>query len=591
MIRELSELGKKIRTENAGKKLVHDAIKDEPFSIDLIIRPDGTFERFAVIEKRLKPAEAITAKKGKARLLLDKAEEVLCYGDESKKHELFIKKLEEYQSLPELKPVLAFYGVNRMNGLDKALTVFEAQVDEKERGGNIAFRLIDKDKRIHEEDSVYEAIIEKYETEQNQKKATSSRLSFCSVCGKTDFPIGDIVHNAIRGVSGDKEPAGGRKLISYNGDHNPYESYDMIGNENCQICTRCAIEYTEGLNWLLSNGPKLKNEKGKEYTAYTNRKSFGFDTVMVFWTRENADLAEIDILDRPNPGEVANLLGSVISGEAEKGKYLESDRFYSCTLSGAAARVAVRDWIETSLKDFQKSIAQWFRGIEIEKYDWDLKKSTVYYSRLYEMAKSGQNDKVGNDVTLSRTASHLWNAALKNTVPPLWILSEVIKRVRVDDKGITPERAALIKLILNRNNRGGFMVLEKLDPENTSTAYVCGQIFAEMESIQRAALGKNLNAGIRERFFSSASLTPATAFGRLARLSNQHLTKLKGEKPGLFVVLDKELGGLMDKIKSYPAIFTLEEQGQFAIGYYHQKQALFAKVKDKPELLEAVEEE
>ena len=86
--------------------------------------------------------------------------------------------------------------------------------------------------------------------------------------------------------------------------------------------------------------------------------------------------------------------------------------------------------------------------------------------------------------------------------------------------------------------------MEKLDSGNNSTAYVCGQIFAEMESIQRAALGKNLNAGIRERFFSSASLTPATAFGRLARLSNQHLTKLRVEKPGRLLHWIKSSAGL-----------------------------------------------
>ncbi|HOF19867.1 MAG TPA: type I-C CRISPR-associated protein Cas8c/Csd1, partial [Bacteroidales bacterium] len=67
MIRELAEFGKRIRTG-------HDALKDEPISIDLIINEDGSFNSFSIIEKIVRPAEAITAKKGKARLLLDKAE-------------------------------------------------------------------------------------------------------------------------------------------------------------------------------------------------------------------------------------------------------------------------------------------------------------------------------------------------------------------------------------------------------------------------------------------------------------------------------------------------------------------------------------
>ena len=130
------------------------------------------------------------------------------------------------------------------------------------------------------------------------------------------------------------------------------------------------------------------------------------------------------------------------------------------------------------------------------------------------------------------------------------------------------------------------MVTEKLDPENKDTAYVSGKVFAVLESIQRAALGKT-NAGIRERFFAAASTTPASAFGRLLKNAQNHLTKLKGEKPGLAVVLDKELQALVADINELPAIFSLEEQGQFAIGYYHQKNHQF----NKPELKEITQEQ
>ena len=130
------------------------------------------------------------------------------------------------------------------------------------------------------------------------------------------------------------------------------------------------------------------------------------------------------------------------------------------------------------------------------------------------------------------------------------------------------------------------MVQEKLNPENKSTAYVSGRIFAVLESVQYAAQGKT-NAGIRERFFAAASTTPASAFGRLLKNAQNHLSKLKGDKPGLAVVLDKEIQGLVAKIDELPTIFALEEQGQFAIGYYHQKHHQF----NKPELKEIAESE
>jgi CRISPR-associated protein Csd1 len=131
---------------------------------------------------------------------------------------------------------------------------------------------------------------------------------------------------------------------------------------------------------------------------------------------------------------------------------------------------------------------------------------------------------------------------------------------------------------LNRNNKGGgFMITEEMEDGRKPVAYLCGQIFAKLESIQYAALGDR-NAGIRERYFTYGMTTPAAAFGRLFNLNSKHFTKLKSEKPGLAVTLDKELQDLCKciDIMSFPATFTLEEQGQFAIGYYHQRQKQFS---------------
>ena len=121
------------------------------------------------------------------------------------------------------------------------------------------------------------------------------------------------------------------------------------------------------------------------------------------------------------------------------------------------------------------------------------------------------------------------------------------------------------------------MISEKMEDGYKPVAYVCGQIFAKLESIQYAALGDR-NAGIRERYFTYAMTSPAAAFGRLFNLNSKHFTKLKSDKPGLAVTLDKELQELCKDIgiNSFPATFALEEQGQFAIGYYHQRQKQFS---------------
>ena len=583
MIKELAEFGKSIRTG-------HDALKDEPIDIDLVINDDGSFRSFSPIERILRPAEAITAKKGKARLLLDKAEEVLCYvspkeiknskGDEKKaldsvkrKHELYLKKLNEYAELEILKPVIRFYYENRINGVEVARQRFPLDVTEKEIEGNIAFR--NNHIRIHEDKEVYSAIIESFE--KNKAELLKAGRKICSICGKSEFPVLDQPHGLIKRVP-DGQTAG-CALVSYN--ENAFESYELKGNDNSSICTNCAKNYVEGLNYLLSNG----FEKG--VSNYTNRKNFGPDTAMVFWTRDNETLEEMNWFDKPDTISVTNLIESVTNARHTVFSSINTSQFYSLTLSGAAARITIRDWIEISLDEYKVNIAQWFKDIRIKHYNVDTKELNLIYPAIGQLTWACSRKEAKDDTTISRVAKHLWNCALKNQAPPLWILFVVLKRIAHNEttsegKSIntfTTARASLIRFILNRNNIGGIKMKEELDIENSAPAYLCGRLFSLIEGIQRAALGKDVNAGVRERFFSAASTSPSSAFGRLMRLMQNHLTKIRQDKPGLAIVLDIETTELCGKIKDFPMTLSLEQQGQFALGYYHQKHDNFNRAK------------
>lgn len=191
------------------------------------------------------------------------------------------------------------------------------------------------------------------------------------------------------------------------------------------------------------------------------------------------------------------------------------------------------------------------------------------------------------DDFLGRAATMLWHCALLGTAPPYTLLDRVLRRIRLEEGWVTGARVALLKCILNRNatktHAGGRRMQPQLDNDNMDVAYNAGRIFAMLESIQQAALGKELNAPIRDRFFSFAATSPSSAFGRLIKLSQAHISKLRGEKPGLAVTLDKKLGELFTRIQCFPTTFKLEEQGQFAIGYYHQRQENFSKTDTAPD--------
>jgi len=205
MIKELSELGKTLRAEKADDAWVHDALKEEMISIELVIMPDGAFHGFQLIDEKPTPAEAISAKKGKARLLLDKPEEVLCFGDAAskKKHQLFLEKVAQYRSMTEMSPVNAFYE-NRETGVNAALAAFEtlAATDDKKvkkkLSGNIGFRIHSESLRIHEKPTVLQAVIDKYEA--TQREQLTKKSNKCSVCGTSNYPVEDIPHGPIKNV-------------------------------------------------------------------------------------------------------------------------------------------------------------------------------------------------------------------------------------------------------------------------------------------------------------------------------------------------------------------------------------------------------
>lgn len=582
MIQELVELSKRVKTSQAKGSLAHDALDNVSVSVDCVIDRKGNFKEFIPHsqDKPLTVAERITAKKGKARLLVDKPEEVLKYGEKADaKHRLFLEKIKLYSHLKELAPVVAFYESNRANGITKARAAFGKQLDEKERAGNIAFLLAGDKKRLHEQAAVFDAVIEEYEKAMGELK--SARFSQCSVCGSTSNAIADLPHGMIKRV-----PDGstmGCALISYN--DSAFESYALKGNENSSICTRCAKAYVDAMNWLLAPQAWIPSDKkGKLKPVFKNRKDISPDTAVVFWLREAVEANILDMLDHPTEESVKALFDSVFSGK--KVSALNSDTFYAITLSGAAARIAIRDWIETSLESLQANLAAWFQDIEIAQYDSERKSVIHQFPRFSGLVWSARS-KSTNDVQHGRIGATLWKCAVMGHPAPLWLLSMVLSRIRAEQGRITAERASLLKLYLNRKlkQQGGTTVMATPNELNSNIAYTCGQLFAVLESIQYHALGGDINAGIRERFFSFASTMPSTAFGRLMKMTQHHLSKIRGEKPGLAVNLDKKLQALIGNVEGmrFPAVFALEDQASFAIGYYHQRQQDFASTSTKKE--------
>ena len=115
-----------------------------------------------------------------------------------------------------------------------------------------------------------------------------------------------------------------------------------------------------------------------------------------------------------------------------------------------------------------------------------------------------------------------------------------------------------------------------LDESSTNPAYVLGRLFAVLERIQQDA-NPGILATIKDRYFNAACATPARVFPVLQKLSQHHLRKLPEKSRAYHEI---QVGRIMDLLRMqeapFPRTLSLEAQGIFILGYYHQRQQFFA---------------
>ena len=539
MFAELVELGKRVRKG-------HDALKEEKCSWDIVIDKEGKFLKLMTCDITIE-AENLTAKKGKARLLLDKPEETLGFDED--KYEKYIAKLAEYKDIQELSPVFSFY--DKPEEVEKVRKVF-LELPQAKQKGNLTFMF--NSERLLSNENVRNAIKKKYEECLSSKKQGTH---LCAVCGTNNYPILDEPHGSVKLPKGQTS---GSMLVSYN--TNAFESYNFKGNLNSGICTNCARNYIEALQYLVGNGHEITTENGEKKYKFTNRQKISDDTIALFWTKKTvADIDPFSDICQPNEERVRQLFSSIATGDQERVTTKVENFFYCCTMSSAAARIAVRDWWAISVSQYQKNLKQWFDDIAT------IKDGETYYpginsilnSCIKKKTKSTQSDLKAK----ARIGAVLWHAALTNTSLPLMILQSVLTQIEHDY--FSPEKSTVIRLVLNRNIKSTYYMKKELDEQNESKAYLCGRLFALICQLQyKAHDGKEVNSSIRDRFFASASSNPSRA---MSILLTKYVPIYQKKTKGAYTKVITEIAA---RIEHFPEKLTLTERGEFALGYYYQ---------------------
>jgi len=391
-----------------------------------------------------------------------------------------------------------------------------------------------------------------------------AETGFCLVDGK-NAPIARL-HPAIKGILGGQSSGGA--IVSFN-----KESFASFGKEqgaNAPISERAAFTYTTVLNYLL----RREND---------HCLTIG-DASTVFWAEaadngnvaaEEAFFADImDVSDGAENQKVFDILQQIAKGRPLKEiapDLHEDTRFYILGLAPNASRISIRFWLNTTFGQLAQNLADHWRDLAIEPCPW--KTPPSLWRLLIQTAPLGKTENISPIL-----AGEMTRAIISGTPYPMSLLAQLLARIRADGDA-NGTRIAMIKAILARKFRKGLIkegVPMSLDKESTNRAYLLGRMFAVLERIQYQALG-DVNAGIADRYYGSASAVPFSVFPRLLVGARHHLSRLRKDKPGMAVNLDKDLGEIIAALpENYPRHFSIDEQGRFSIGYYQQKQSYFA---------------
>jgi CRISPR-associated protein Csd1 len=415
-------------------------------------------------------------------------------------------------------------------------------------GKNIVFRLDGERKYIHERPSVREAWRDHIE------KQESGFVSYCLIKGER-LPIARL-HNSIRGVKG-AQPTGA-SIVSFN--LAAFCSFGKDQGYNAPVSVGAVFEYTTALNFLLRFESNQKVQIG--------------DATTVFWAERDSPVEGFlgTVFDPREASEeesrtVKLYLEAVREGK--KPKDIDSSvRFYLLGLSPNASRIAVRFWYSSTVGDIGEKIGQHFRDIAMEKQYENEREFPGIQQLLRETAQQRKFDNIP-----PKLSGDLMRSILTGSDYTQSLLSAVITRIRADHE-INYLRAAILKGCLVRKSRKQQKTTEvsmSLSKENRNIAYLLGRLFAILERAQQGAV-PGAKATIKDRYYGSASATPRPVFPLLLRLAQHHIQKAEY---GTFY--DKQIEEVMQDIQEFPGHLSLDDQGLFAIGYYHQRNALFRK--------------
>lgn len=383
----------------------------------------------------------------------------------------------------------------------------------------------------------------------------------CLVTGKYDKIA--VLHPLIKNVKGSQ--SAGASLISFNGS--AFESYGKTQGYNATVSEYAAFAYAAALNKLISD---------------TDHRINVGDTTVVCWT-EDAEPAYQSMLcsafdgndDTVSQADLKSAITHIAHGETvnwEKVPLHPDNNFYILGISPNLARLSVRFFIKNTFGKVMQNVLLHEEQMKIVRPSFE----TREHLTLWQTVSQTVNPKSKDKSCKPHLAGDVLNAILNGTSYPATLYYGVQSRISAE-REITWGKAAIIKAYLMRNIKTipKEDLTVELNEHSENKAYLLGILFSNLEEIQNAA-NPGIKATIKDRYFTSASSTPALIFPLLIELAQAHLKKIGETSRKIYY--QKKLTETMSKLGTkFPVRLKLEEKGMFQLGYYHQTQKRYTR--------------
>ena len=443
--------------------------------------------------------------------------------------------------------------------------VLQEDWEELLKGGNLTFSL---DKLFAAQDpAIADAWTRHYEDSSDDAEPIR-----CLVTGQPGTLA--RLHPSIKGVAGAQ--SSGASLVSFNAP--AFCSFEHEQGANAPVSDYAAFAYTTALNTLLAD---------------RNRVSRVGDTTILCWAAGGESAYQDCFLmsifnDSYTENDILNTLHHLSKGESiqwDDTRLSPDTRFYVLGLAPNAARLSVRFFWQNSFGALARNLERHYQRLEIIRPSFDKFPTLPIWRLVLETVRKAPPGGRTPEPH-PRLAGDLLLAVLNDTLYPATLLNGVELRIRAE-RSVSRGQAAILKAYYTKyleqfqpDSPMKEALTVQLNEQTNYLPYLLGRLFAVLEGLQQSA-NPGINNTIKDRYFNSASATPAIVFPQLINLAQKHLNKLDG---GLAVYYDKQITELSSRItQTLPTRMSLAEQSAFQLGYYHETQRRYTAKAKKEE--------